>query len=67
MKDLTTAEKRENEKLLNERTSIQEISKDLCRDHQTIKKTVENIIKLRSRGKGKSFKNLLSRDGYKFM
>ena len=31
-------------------------------EHRTIKKVVENIIKLRTLSKGKSFKNLLLRD-----
>ena len=39
--------------------------KELCRDHQTIKKAVENIIKLRTQSKGKGFKNLLLRDEWK--
>ena len=38
-----------------------EISKELCRDHQTIK-FVENITELRTRTKGKYLKNLLLSD-----
>ena len=36
-----------------------EISKELCSDHQMIKKVVENLTKLGTRSKGKGFKNLL--------
>ena len=50
----TTAEKQ------SEGMSILEISKELYRDHQTIKKFVENITKLITESKGKSFKNLPS-------
>ena len=39
-----------------------EVSKMLWRDHQMMKKDVENKTKLRTRSKGKGFKNLLSRD-----
>ena len=56
-KDLTTAEKHSITKLLNEEMSTLEISKELCRDHWTIKKAVENITKLRTWRKGKGFKN----------
>ena len=54
-KDRITAEKHKIAKVLSEGMSILKISNELCRDHQTIKKTVENIIKLRTQSKGKGF------------
>ena len=39
--------------------STSKISKELSRDHRTLKKALENITKLRTRSKGKAFKNLL--------
>ena len=45
-KDLTTSEKQKI-KLLCEGMSTSEISKDLCRNHGTIKKAVENNDNLR--------------------
>ena len=50
-KDLTTAEKQKVTKLLSEGQSTFEISKEFFRDHQTIKKTVENMTKLRTQSK----------------
>ena len=41
-----TAEKQKIK--LSERMSTLNISKELCRDHQLIKKAVENITKLRT-------------------
>ena len=55
-KDLTTAEKQKIIKLLCEGMSILEISMELCRDHQMIKK---KINKLRTQSKDKGHKNLL--------
>ena len=45
-KDLSTAEKWKITKLLSEGISTFKISKELCRDHQMIKKAVKNITKL---------------------
>ena len=61
-KDLTTSEKQKITKLLIEGMSSLEISKELCRDHQTIKTAVENITKLKTWTKEKGFKNLLPQD-----
>ena len=47
-KDLKTAEKQKITKLLSEGTSNLEISNELFRDQQMIKKAVENITKLRT-------------------
>ena len=58
-KDLITAKKPKITKLLNEEMFTLEISKELRRDHRTIKKVVENLTKLRTRSKGKGFKNLV--------
>ena len=54
--DLTTAEKLLN--LLSEGMSTLEISKEYCRDHWMIKKTVENITKLRTWSKEKELASL---------
>ena len=56
-KDLITAEKLKIG-LLSEEMSTFEISKKICRDHQTIKKAVKDITMLRIWGKEKGFKNL---------
>ena len=61
-KDLITIEKQKINKLMSEGMSTLKISKKICRDHQNIKAAVENITKLRTQNKGKSFKNLLSWD-----
>ena len=45
--------------------SILEISKEFCRDHQTINKAVESITDLRTQIKGKDFKNLLPQNEFK--
>ena len=45
-KNLATDEKQNITKLLSEGMSTLEISKELCRDHRTIKKIVEYITKL---------------------
>ena len=50
-KDLTTVEKQKKTKLLSDGIFTLEISKELCRDHQTIKKAVENITKLKTKAK----------------
>ena len=52
-KDLIIAEKQKITKLLNEWMFTLKISKEIYRDHWTIKKTVENIVKLRTWRKGK--------------
>ena len=41
-KGLITAEKQKITKLLREGMSTLEILKEFCRDHQTVKKAVEN-------------------------
>ena len=43
--DLTTVEKQKRAKLLSEELSALEMLKDLCRDHRTIKRAVENVTK----------------------
>ena len=50
--DLTTANKQKIRKLLCKGMSTLEISKELCIDHQMIKKTVENITRLKTQSKG---------------
>ena len=45
-KDPTTAEKLKITKLLCEEMSTLDISKELCREHRTIKKAVENMTML---------------------
>ena len=52
-KDLTTAEKQKITKLLTEGMFSLDISKELRKDHQTIKKTVEYITKLETPSKEK--------------
>lgn len=61
-KDLTNAENKVT-MLLNEEMSTLDISKELYRDYWTISSTVENIAKLRTRNKGKGFKNLYPHGG----
>ena len=53
VKDLTT---------INEGMFTLEISKKLWKDHWTIKKSVENITKLRTQNKEKGFMSLLPQD-----
>ena len=62
---LTFAKKQKITKLLWKGMSTLEMSKELCRDHQMIKKTVENWAKLRTWSKGKGFRNLLPWDKHK--
>ena len=50
-KDLTIAEKQNIIKFPSERIYTLGLSKVICRDHQMVKKTVENITKLRYRSK----------------
>lgn len=51
-KSLRDAEKLKITMLLSDGMFTLDISKKFCKDHQTIKRTVENIIKLRSRNQG---------------
>ena len=57
---IKTAEKQEIRKLFSEGIFTLEISKELRRDHQTTKKTIEK--ELRTQSKGKGFEILLPRD-----
>ena len=61
-KDPKTVEKQNITKLSRERVSALKMSKELCRDDWSIKKTIENIRKLIIGIDGKGFKNLLARD-----
>ena len=64
-KDLITIEKQKITKLHSKEMSTLEISKELCWNHQMIKKAVENITKLRTWSKGIDFRNLLPQDEHK--
>ena len=63
-KDLTTAERQKITMLLQEVMSTLDVSMVL-RVSSNIRKSAENINKLRLQSKGKDFKNLLPRDEYK--
>ena len=61
-KDITQAEKQHITQLLGEKVTTLAISKQLGRDHRTIKKCIQDITKKRSRTTGNGFKNLSARD-----
>lgn len=61
-RDLTRGEKNRIVNLLGQKMTTLDISKELQRDHRTIKKAVHDVTKERTRSKGKGFKNIGAKD-----